>query len=81
MALTSIPRATRSGRYFNPPPSVAVHTPSCEHFWLTTFVTKLSNKRRVVVSKFKGSMFVNIREFYEDNSGDMKPGKKVRQAT
>lgn len=45
---------------------------------LLTSPPKLSNKRRVVVSKFKGNMFVNIREFYEDASGEMKPGKKVR---
>lgn len=40
-------------------------------------IVKLSNKRRVVVSKFSGKLFVNIREYYEDKSGDMKPGKKV----
>lgn len=40
---------------------------------------QLSNKRRVVVAKFQGNMFVNIREFYEDKSGEMKPGKKVRR--
>ncbi|KAF3761183.1 PC4-domain-containing protein [Cryphonectria parasitica EP155] len=37
---------------------------------------ELSNKRRVVVQKFKGNMFVNLREYYEDSSGAMKPGKK-----
>lgn len=40
---------------------------------------QLSNKRRVVVSKFGGNMLISIREYYEDkNSGDMKPTKKVR---
>ncbi|PSR80933.1 transcriptional Coactivator p15-domain-containing protein [Coniella lustricola] len=37
---------------------------------------EISNKRRVVVQKFKGNTFVNLREYYEDSSGEMKPGKK-----
>lgn len=44
---------------------------------LLTLLLQLSNKRRVVVSKFSGKMFVNVREYYEDKSGEMKPGKKV----
>ncbi|KAI1344746.1 transcriptional Coactivator p15-domain-containing protein [Xylariaceae sp. FL0016] len=36
----------------------------------------LSNNRRVTISDFKGKTFVNIREYYTDASGDMKPGKK-----
>lgn len=36
-----------------------------------------NNKRRVTVSKFSGRWLVSIREYYEDKSGDMKPGKKV----
>lgn len=47
-------------------------------FWRgLTGTSQISNKRRVVVQKFKGSMFVNLREYYEDSSGEMKPGKKV----
>lgn len=38
---------------------------------------KLSGKRRIVVQEFKGNWFVNLREYYEDKSGEMKPGKKV----
>lgn len=38
---------------------------------------QLSNKRRVQVSQFGKTWFVNIREFYEAN-GKMLPGKKVR---
>lgn len=39
---------------------------------------QLSNKRRVVVSKFNGNMLISVREYYEDkSSGEMKPGKKV----
>lgn len=36
-----------------------------------------NNKRRVTVSKFSGRWLVSIREYYEDKSGEMKPGKKV----
>lgn len=38
---------------------------------------KLSGKRRIVVQEFKGNWFVNLREYYEDKSGEMRPGKKV----
>ncbi|KAK2616012.1 hypothetical protein N8I77_002731 [Diaporthe amygdali] len=37
---------------------------------------KLSGKRRIVVQEFKGNWFVNLREYYEDKSGEMRPGKK-----
>ncbi|POS72299.1 hypothetical protein DHEL01_v209309 [Diaporthe helianthi] len=37
---------------------------------------ELSDKRRVVVQEFQGKWFVNLREYYEDKSGEMKPGKK-----
>jgi hypothetical protein len=36
----------------------------------------LSNTRRVGLSEFKGRTFVNIREYYTDAAGDLKPGKK-----
>jgi len=36
----------------------------------------LSNTRRVGISNFKGKVMVNIREFYSDASGEMKPGRK-----
>lgn len=29
------------------------------------------------MQEFKGNWFVNLREYYEDKSGEMKPGKKV----
>ncbi|KAI0107282.1 transcriptional Coactivator p15-domain-containing protein [Nemania sp. FL0031] len=35
----------------------------------------LSNTRRVVIQKFKGKDFINIREYYESN-GELRPGKK-----
>jgi hypothetical protein len=44
-----------------------------------TAAVKLSGKRRIVVQDFKGKWFVNLREYYEDNSGEMKPTKKVSQ--
>ncbi|KAJ0119967.1 transcriptional coactivator p15 family protein [Diaporthe amygdali] len=37
---------------------------------------ELSGKRRIVVQEFKGNWFVNLREYYEDKSGEMRPGKK-----
>ncbi|KAJ4416249.1 hypothetical protein N0V82_006853 [Gnomoniopsis sp. IMI 355080] len=35
-----------------------------------------NNKRRVTVSKFGGRWLVSVREYYEDKTGEMKPGKK-----
>lgn len=32
--------------------------------------------RFVSLSEFKGTEYLNIREYYEDNNGDLKPGKK-----
>lgn len=37
---------------------------------------EIGRNRFVEVSKFKGKTYVNIREFYEDESGDLKPGRK-----
>ncbi|KAK7737902.1 hypothetical protein SLS53_006280 [Cytospora paraplurivora] len=38
---------------------------------------ELSNKRRIVVQKFKGNVYVNLREYYEDKkTGAMRPGTK-----
>lgn len=37
-----------------------------------------NDKRRVTINKFSGKWLVNVREYYEDKAGDMKPGKKVR---
>ncbi|KAA0186083.1 RNA polymerase II transcriptional coactivator activated rna polymerase II transcriptional [Fasciolopsis buskii] len=37
----------------------------------------LTGKKYVCVRQFKGRVFVDIREYYEDkSSGDLKPGKK-----
>ncbi|KAI3326004.1 ssDNA-binding transcriptional regulator [Xylariaceae sp. AK1471] len=36
----------------------------------------LGGTRRIVTQMFKGQTYVNIREFYSDASGDLKPGKK-----
>lgn len=49
---------------------VALHTQA-----LTTL--KIGNNRFVSLSNFKGVLYVDIREFYEDKeSGELKPGKK-----
>ncbi|KAF1963731.1 PC4-domain-containing protein [Byssothecium circinans] len=37
---------------------------------------KANGTRRVMISDFKGKTLVSIREYYEDASGEMKPGKK-----
>ena len=41
----------------------------------TTTVCEIPNKRRCSVSKFKGRVFVNIREYYEKD-GRLLPGAK-----
>ena len=38
---------------------------------------QLSATRRVGISEFKGTTLINIREYYNDAAGDLKPGKKV----
>ncbi|KAI3632234.1 hypothetical protein MIR68_009340 [Amoeboaphelidium protococcarum] len=34
------------------------------------------HKKRVTVRRLKNSTLIDIREFYEDKDGDLKPGKK-----
>jgi len=36
----------------------------------------LAKNRFINVSGFKGKVYVNIREYYEDSNGEQKPGKK-----
>lgn len=36
----------------------------------------LAKSRYINVSSFKGKVYVNIREYYEDAGGNLKPGKK-----
>lgn len=36
-----------------------------------------NGKRRVTVREFKNNVLIDIREFYTDDSGESKPGKKV----
>eukprot|EP01135_Chromosphaera_perkinsii_P001798 Nk52_evm67s210 gene=Nk52_evmTU67s210 len=40
------------------------------------FVFDLSRTRRITVREFRGKTLVDIREFYTDNSGELRPGKK-----
>jgi hypothetical protein len=37
---------------------------------------QLDKTRFIKVNEFKGKVYVNIREFYMDGSGELKPGKK-----
>ena len=41
-----------------------------------SFPQQLTNKRKVSVRQFKGKTMVDIREYYEDSNGDIKPGRK-----
>lgn len=37
----------------------------------------MGKNKFVTVREFKGSVYIDIREFYEDkNSGELKPGRK-----
>jgi len=48
---------------------------ACEQLSTETVVCELSRMRRCTVSKFKGRVYVNIREYYEKD-GQMLPGQK-----
>jgi hypothetical protein len=37
---------------------------------------QLSETRFATVSEFRKRQYVNIREYYKDEAGDLKPGKK-----
>eukprot|EP01024_Parvocaulis_polyphysoides_P037982 TRINITY_DN3399_c1_g1_i1.p1 TRINITY_DN3399_c1_g1~~TRINITY_DN3399_c1_g1_i1.p1 ORF type:complete len:239 (-),score=50.30 TRINITY_DN3399_c1_g1_i1:79-795(-) len=37
---------------------------------------ELSLRRRAIVKDFKNKLYVDIREYYKDKSGDSKPGRK-----
>jgi hypothetical protein len=37
-----------------------------------------SGKRRVIVREFKDNLLIDIREFWTNDGGELKPGKKVR---
>ncbi|KAH7821070.1 putative Transcriptional Coactivator p15 (PC4) [Monocercomonoides exilis] len=39
-------------------------------------VWELGNQKRISISEFKGKYYVDIREFYTDPAGDLKPGRK-----
>ena len=41
-------------------------------FWLS----QLGKKKFVDVREFKGMVLIDIREYYENSEGEMKPGKK-----
>ncbi|GAW12966.1 hypothetical protein ANO14919_023400 [Xylariales sp. No.14919] len=36
----------------------------------------LSDTRRIAIQNFKGKSYINIREYYSDASGELRPGKK-----
>ena len=39
-------------------------------------IWQLSRKRKVSVRTFHGKVMVDIREFWNDDEGNLKPGKK-----
>ena len=54
---------------------VAAAVEACQTCGAETTVCEISNKRRCSVGKFKGRVFVNIREYYEED-GQLLPGAK-----
>jgi hypothetical protein len=46
--------------------------------WLTRKKLNASGKRRVIVREFKDNLLIDIREFWTNDGGELKPGKKVR---
>ncbi|XP_028406935.1 activated RNA polymerase II transcriptional coactivator p15-like [Dendronephthya gigantea] len=40
------------------------------------YTFEIGKKRNLTVREFKGKVLIDIREYYEDDSGNMKPGKK-----
>ena len=54
---------------------VAAAVEACQTCGAETTVCEIPNKRRCSVSKFKGRVFVNIREYYEKD-GRLLPGAK-----
>ena len=54
---------------------VAAAVEACQTRGAETTVCEISNKRRCSVGKFKGRVFVNIREYYEED-GQLLPGAK-----
>jgi hypothetical protein len=45
--------------------------------WLTRTKLNASGKRRVIVREFKDNLLIDIREFWTNDGGELKPGKKV----
>ena len=54
---------------------VASAIEACEASSQEQLVCEMSNTRRCTVSKYKGKVLVNIREYYEKD-GEMRPGMK-----
>ncbi|KAK2958713.1 putative Transcriptional Coactivator p15 (PC4) [Blattamonas nauphoetae] len=36
----------------------------------------LGNNRKITISTFKGKAYIDIREYYQDDEGELKPGRK-----
>ncbi|KAI4456123.1 rna polymerase ii transcriptional coactivator [Holotrichia oblita] len=56
----------------NPPPpkSTSTRSEGGEPSW------ELGKNRSVKLTEFKGKWYINIREYYMGDDGDLKPGKK-----
>jgi len=46
------------------------------HITSKLVIFQIGKMRFVSVSEFKGKKLVNIREYYMDNEGETKPGRK-----
>jgi len=64
------PQAKKSRVNFKGKPSGKVDS-NGDRYW------EVSKMRRVTISKFRGKVLVNMREYYEKDGQEL-PGKKVR---
>ena len=49
-------------------------------FGWTIYFEQLSAKRFVNVREFRGKVLIDIREYYTDDAGELKPGKRGKSA-
>ena len=47
-----------------------------EHLFMFLFLLQIGKMRYVSVRDFKGKVLIDIREYWMDPEGEMKPGRK-----